>query len=127
MTTPTPTRTPHPITMHLRDEQTNLVAGSCAVRLVLVDDRTASTPGAWAITHTLGSIANGTYTEVVFVDGEPEPTRVADSIVRQVANAVYPHAWAFHYLPERVADAVLAHGCALRERIEVSEVEVWEA
>jgi hypothetical protein len=139
MRTPTPTK-PHPVTLHLTDDQTGQVVGSCSIRLVLVDDHTARTYGTWAITHTLGSIANGTYTEVMFADGtlgrrdldgdgsfrDPERDEQADRLVRQIANAAYPHAWAFHYRPERVADAVTAHGLLLRERIEVSEVELWD-
>jgi hypothetical protein len=140
---PTPTK-PHAVTLHLRDDQTGQVIGSCSIRLVLVDDHNPATdtfPGFWAITHTLGSVANGTYTEVAFVDGtlgrrdldgdgsfrDPVRDEQADRLVRQIANTVYPQAWAFHYRPERVADAVLAHRLRLRERIEVSEVEVWEA
>jgi hypothetical protein len=115
--------------------------GSAAIRLVLTAPGQNADPGAWAITHPLGSIAGGTYTEVVFVDGtagnrdtlvdgsfvDPEREALRDEIVRQVAVEVYgPGRWAFHYRPERVPDAVLVYGSLLRERVEVSAVEVWE-
>jgi hypothetical protein len=54
------------------------------------------------------------------------PERLVDDLVRQIANRMYPSVWAFHYRPERVPDSVLRHGSQLRERVEVSEVEVWQ-
>lgn len=136
--TPTPPApTLRPITLTLLDGDEPI--GSAELRLVLTRPGEATDPGAWAITHQLGSIAGGTHTEVAFVDGtlgardlagdgswrDPERERRADDLVRHVANAVYPGAWAFHYRPEQVPDAVLRHGSLLRERIEVSNVEVW--
>jgi hypothetical protein len=137
MTTPTPTKL-RPITLYLRntaDEAT----GSCEIRLVLTAPGQATDPGASVITHALGSPAGGTHTEVVFVDGtagsrdltgdgsfdDPEREELRGTIVRQVANLMYPGTWAFEYRPERVPDAVLRYGSALRERVEVSTVEVW--
>jgi hypothetical protein len=136
MTTPTPTGL-RPVTLHLTDHAGEVI-GSAAIRLVLDH---APVYGTWAITHALGSVAGGTYTVVSFVDGscgtrdldgdgsfrDPERERLADEVVRQVANLVYPGGWAFHYRPERVEDAVTRHRLAVRERIEVSEVEVWNA
>jgi hypothetical protein len=127
--TPTPTA-PHPITEYLlgRTPDGPEPIGSFAIRLVLTSPDAGADPAAWAITHPLGSPANSTYTEVVFVDeaGAELPERLADDLVRQVAATVYgPGRWAFHYRPEEVPRAVLAHGTLLRERVEVSAVEVW--
>jgi hypothetical protein len=106
--------------------------GDCAIRLVLplrnVDDPIPVDLNAWAITHPLGSVAGGTYTEVAFVDtsADQQPEHILDAIVRQLAGEVYgPGRWAFHYRPDQVPDAVLRHGLILRERVEVSAVEVW--
>jgi hypothetical protein len=143
------TRTPTPtapscrcITEHLIGDTADGrdAIGTFSLRLVLTTPGQTTDPGAWAITHPLGSVAGGTHTEVVFVDGtlgrrdtlgdgsfvDPERDRLADEVVRQIASIVYgPGRWAFHYRPERVADAVLRHGSSLRERVEVSSVEVW--
>lgn len=130
MTTPTPAAL-RAVTLTLTGPDGEPI-GECAVRLVLplrrIDNPNEAVDlTAWAITHALGSPAGGTHTEVAFVDDTTAdlPTRVVDEVVRQVANLMYARSWAFHYLPERVADGVLAHGSILRERVEVSSVEVW--
>jgi hypothetical protein len=102
--------------------------GTMTLRLVLVDPDSTTDSGAWVITHPLGNLAGATHTEVALVDasaaGLPEPA--VDDLVRQVAGIAYgPGRWAFHYRPELVPDRVLRHGSLLRERIEVSAVEVW--
>lgn len=127
--TPTPT-TPRPITEHLRDFTSDgpEPIGEMTLRLVLVDADADPTPGAWAITHQIGSVANGTHTEVAFVDDTTAvlPERLVDDMVRQIAGLVYPGRWAFHYRPQEVAGSVLAYGTRVRERIEVSAVQVRE-
>lgn len=127
---PTPTA-PHPVTQHLRNASDEVI-GEFAARLVLplrnLDDDAPADLGAWAITHALGGLANGTYTAVAFVDGTTAdlPERAVDDLVRQVASTLYgPGRWAFHYRPEQVAEHVLAYGTRLRERVEVSAVQVW--
>lgn len=140
MITPTPRAPgglrPHtlPILAHTPDGPEPI--GDCAIRLVLplrsVDSPDPVDLNAWTITHPLGSVAGGTHTEVVFVDETPTaPLPVAehvlDAIVRQIAGEVYgPGRWAFHYRPDQYAGSVLAHGSFLRERVEVSEVNLWE-
>lgn len=144
MTPPTPTAPGglRPITLTItnyrqRDAEADAI-GSCAVRLVLplrnLDDGLAAYDlTAWTITHALGSPAGGTHTEVAFVDDslasvvptEHAVERFADDLVRQVANLMYGRTWAFHYRPEQYAESVLRHGSLLRERVEVSAVEVW--
>lgn len=112
--------------------------GSFGARLVLplrnLDDGLASCDlNAWTITHALGSPAGGTHSEVAFVDdslASAVPTGeyvegIADAIVRAVADELYARRWAFHYRPEQYAESVLRYGSLLRERIEVSGVEVW--
>jgi hypothetical protein len=149
MTPPTPTRPgglrEHtlPILRHTPDGPEPI--GECAIRLVLplrtVDGPQPVDLNAWTITHPLGSVAGGTHTEVAFVDyphgllvededgapyDEQRQEALADSIVRQVAGDVYgPGRWAFHYRPGQYVDAVLAYGSHLRERVEVSSIEVW--
>lgn len=115
-----------PITLHLRDRQQEVI-GSAELRLALVEPEAATDPGAWAITHGFGNVAQGTHTEVVFTDATAAalPEHVADSLVRAVAHEVYPGGWAFHYRPDEVPAAVLGYGSRLRERVEVSAVEVW--
>jgi hypothetical protein len=95
--------------------------------------------GTWAITHALGSVAGGTHTEVAFVDGtcgtrdldgdgsfrDPEREALADAVVRTVANALYPRRGRSTTAPSGSQDAVLRHGSILRERVEVTAVEVW--
>jgi len=106
--------------------------GSCAIRLVL-PSRSVDSPepvdlNAWTITHPLGTVAGGTHSEVAFVDDTfaEQPEHVLDDLVRQVAVEVYgPGRWAFHYRPGQYADAVLAYGSILRERVEVSSIEVY--
>lgn len=136
MTPPTPTRAgglrehTFPILGHTPDGPEPI--GECAIRLALPLRNVDSPPpvdlNAWTITHPLGSIAGGTYTEVAFVDdtaaGQPE--HLLDEVVRQLAGEVYgPGRWAFHYRPDQYAERVLAHGTILRERVEVSSIEVW--
>lgn len=120
--------TTRPVTVHLRNAADEVV-GEAAVALVigLDPDRPDTTGGCWAVTHQLGTPAGGTHTEVTFVDDTTAelPERTVDDLVRQVTLAVYGRRWAFHYRPEQVADSVLRHGSRLRERIEVSAVEVW--
>lgn len=137
MTTPTPTAL-RPVTIYLRNSAGDPI-GEFAARLIPGNRTESYMYGTWAITHALGSIAGGTHTEVSFVDGtcgtrdldgdgsfrDPEREQLADEVVRTVANALYPGGWAFHYRPQRVADAVLRYGSQLRERVEVSAVEVY--
>jgi hypothetical protein len=137
MTHPTPTAL-RAITLHLTNASGEVI-GEFAARLVPGNRTQSFTYGTHAITHALGSIAGGTHTEVSFVDGtcgtrdldgdgsfrDPEREALAEEVVRTVANALYPGGWAFQYRPERVADAVLRYGSQLRERVEVSAVEVW--
>lgn len=132
MTPPTPTALGglRPVTLHItdyrqRDTEAEVI-GSCAVRLVLTAPGQDTDPEAWAITHTLGSPAGGTHTEVAFDASAAElPERVVDDLVRQVGNLLYARSWAFHYRPDQVPDSVLRHGSLLRERVETSAVEVW--
>jgi hypothetical protein len=137
MMPPTPTAL-RAVTLHLSNAAGEVI-GEFAARLVPGNRTESLMYGTWAITHALGSLAGGTHTEVAFVDGtcgtrdldgdgsfrDPERERLADEVVRTVANTLYPGGWAFHYRPERVADAVLRYGSLLRERVEVSSVEVW--
>lgn len=151
MTPPTPTAPgglrPHTLHLLAHTPTGPEPIGSCAIRLVLPLRRVENPNegvdlNAWTITHPLGSVAGGTHTEVAFVDyphggllvedaegapyDEQRQEAIADSIVRQVAVEVYgPGRWAFHYRPGQYADSVLAHGSILRERVEVSEVELW--
>jgi hypothetical protein len=115
-----------PITVTLTGGPFDEPIGSCAARLVLTAPGQATDPAAWAITHALGTPAGGTHTEVAFLgDTAEHPARVLDEVVRQVGNALYARLWAFLYLPELVPDRVLRHGSILRERVEVTAVEVW--
>jgi hypothetical protein len=135
--TPTPTAL-RPVTLHLRDSAGEVI-GSFAARLIPGNRTESLMSGTWAITHALGSPAGGTHTEVAFVDGtcgtrdldgdgsfrDPERDAIAEQIVRAVANALYSGTWAFTYRPEQVEDHVLRYGSILRERVEVTAVEVW--
>jgi hypothetical protein len=92
----------------------------------------ADLPDSWAITHTVGGPAAGTYTEVAFGDnaridphGDPWPETVLQEAVRQVAVGLYGTAWAFTYRPEQVAGAVHRHGTRRRERVVITDVECW--
>lgn len=139
MTHPTPT-TRRTITLHLyRNNDTSFgLIGEFAATLVPNPD--SHMGGSYAITHALGSLAGGTHTEVAFVDGtcgrrdldgdgsfrDPERDAIAEQIVRAVANALYAGTWAFHYRPEQVEESVLRYGSVLRERVEVSAVELWD-
>ncbi len=125
-----PTRRLRPITEALIGDTPDgrSPIGELTLALVLVDPHAPTDPGAWVITHPLGHPAGGTHTEVSFVDASTSQLdeRHVDDLVRQVASIVYgPGRWAFHYRPEQVPDRVLRHGSVLRERIEVSAVEVW--
>jgi hypothetical protein len=136
MTSPTPTAL-RAVTLHLSNPAGEVI-GEFAARLVPNPGQTTD-PGAFAITHGLGSLAGGTHTEVVFVDGtlgrrdldgdgsfrDPERDALAEEVVRTVAVDLYARRWAFTYRPEQVADSVLRYGSLLRERVEVSAVEVW--
>jgi hypothetical protein len=122
---------PHPVTQHLRNASDEVI-GEFAARLVLplrnLDDDAPADLGAWAITHQLGGLANGTYTAVAFVDDTTAdlPESTVGNLVRQIAADLYGRGWAFDYRPEQVADSVLRYGTRLRERVEVSAVEVWQ-
>lgn len=122
------TVTTRPVAVPLVDSQAEVIGGCYAALVVGLDpDRPDTTGGCWAVTHQLGTPAGGTHTEVTFVDDTAAelPERRVDDLVRQVIDAVYGRRWAFHYRPDEVADRVLRHGSRLRERIEVSGVEVW--
>jgi len=122
----------HPVTVTITGSSGQAI-GTCAARLVLTPVEGVTDPRAWAITHALGSPAGGTHTEVVLVDdslardegGVTVNEHIADGIVRTIAGDLYGRAWAFHYRPGQVPDAVLRHGSRLRERVEVTEVELW--
>lgn len=135
MTTPTPTVL-RPVTIYLRNSAGDPI-GEFAARLIPNPD--GNMGGTWAITHGLGSIAGGTHTEVSFVDGsagardldsdgsfrDPEREALREEVVRAAAIETYGRRWAFIYRPEKVVDSVLRYGSLLRERVEVSSVEVW--
>jgi hypothetical protein len=138
--TPTAPGGLRPVTLTIpgrRQDRHDDPLGSFGARLVLplrtVDSPAAPDLNAWTITHALGSPAGGTHTEVVFVDdslASAVPTGeyvegIADAIVRAVADELYARRWAFHYRPEQYVESVLRHGSLLRERVEVSAVEVW--
>lgn len=131
--TPTAPGGLRPVTVTLTGGPFDEPVGSCVARLVLTFPGQATDPAAWAITHALGTPAGGTHTEVAFVDGtlaSVVPTshrveRIAEDLVRQVADLLYGRTWAFHYRPERVAQSVLRYGSLLRERVEVTDIEVW--
>lgn len=118
--------TTRPVTVHLRD-QLGGVIGEAAVALVIGLDPDQPAPGAWAITHQLGSPAGGTHTEVVLADDTATglPEHLADDLVRKIAGDLYGRAWAFHYRPEQVPEQVLKYGSRVRERVEVTAVKVW--
>lgn len=104
-----------------------------AARLVPeVSEHAANLPGSWFITHGLGKPAQGTYTEVAFApsaltdpDGEPWPEHVLDAAVREVAGQLYGTAWAFQYRPEQYADAIGRHALRRRERVVITDLELW--
>lgn len=137
------TQTPTPnalraITVHLESSRGDVI-GEFALRLVLTAPGQATSPGASVITHGLGTPAGGTHTEVWFVDGtagardldgdgsfrDPEREALREEVVRAAAIETYGRRWAFTYRPEQVEDAVLRYGSLLRERVEVSSVEVY--
>jgi hypothetical protein len=134
---PTPTEL-HPVTLYLRDFAGEVI-GEFAARLVPGNRTQSIMSGTWAITHALGSLAGGTHTEVAFVDGsagardldgdgsfrDPEREALREEVVRLVAVALYARSWAFTYRPEQVENSVLRYGSILRERVEVSAVEVY--
>jgi hypothetical protein len=136
MTLPTPTAL-RAVTLHLRDTSGEVI-GEFAAHLV--PNPTGPMSGTHAITHGLGSIAGGTHTEVAFVDGscgnrdltgdgsfrDPQREALRESIVRQVADDLYGAGhYAFTYQPAQVEESVLRYGYTVRERVEVSSVEVW--
>lgn len=135
------TRTPTPpalraITLHLRNSADEVI-GEFAARLV--PNPTGPTGGSSVITHGLGTLAGNTHTEVSFVDGsagardldgdgsfrDPEREALREEVVRAVAGDLYSRRWAFTYRPEEVEESVLRYGSILRERVEVSAVEVY--
>jgi hypothetical protein len=134
---PTPTAL-RAVTLYLHNSADEVI-GEFAARLVLGNRTESLMWGTWAITHALGSLAGGTHTEVAFADGsagtrdldgdgsfrDPEREALAEEVVRTVANALYPRLWAFTYRPEQVENSVLRHGSLLRERVEVSAVQVY--
>ena len=89
-------------------------------------------PSSWFITHALGGPANGTYTEVSFVEVDLAPLvasplyveSILDAVVRHLATELYGRAWAFHYRPEQYADSIARHGTIRRERVLVEGIEV---
>lgn len=98
-----------------------------------VDPAAANLPGSWYITHGLGKPAQGTYTEVAFgdnalidPDGQPWPEVVLDAAVRTVAIQLYGTSWAFQYRPDQYAVAIGEHGLRRRERVTITNLEVWE-
>jgi hypothetical protein len=123
--TPTPTAL-RPITVPLRDPAGEVI-GEFAARLVLTAPGQSADPGAYAVTHGLGSFAGGSHTEVAFTDSSAGglSVAVADEVVRAVANALYARSWAFTYSPDQVPNSVLRYGSILRERVEVSDVQVY--
>jgi hypothetical protein len=90
-------------------------------------EHAAVQPGSWFITFGLGKPAAGTYTEVVLAPAvNDQPEHVVDEAVRSVARDLYGTAWAFHYRPDQYADAIERHGMKRRERVAITELEVWE-
>jgi hypothetical protein len=85
-------------------------------------------PSSWFVTHALGTPAGGTYTEVLIahpIHGVSAlPEHVLDAVVRHLAEQVYGRTWAFHYHPDRYADAIERYGLLRRERILVEGIEV---
>ena len=84
--------------------------------------------GSWFITHGFGKPAAGTYTEVAFtpeVQAAGHPEHVLDAAVRRVAVELYGTAWAFHYRPQERADAIERWSLRRRERVVITELEVW--
>jgi hypothetical protein len=86
-------------------------------------------PGSWFITFGFGKPAQNTYTEVVLapaVRDAGHPEHVLDEAVRAVARDLYGTAYAFTYRPEQYADAIEKYGVKRRERVAITELEVWE-
>jgi len=99
-------------------------------RLVPVPDPLDPAENTWTITHGLGKPAAGTYTEVTIgvpedEDGAPLPERTVEQVVREVAQQLYGTAWAFVYGPSEYADAIKRHELRRRERVIVTDVQVW--
>lgn len=132
------TTAPHagrPITVQIVDSLAQPI-GSAEARLVV---RAGPTPRpgplVWAITHGLGTVAGGTHTEVSIDPGAVDPlqthldrdriARLLDDLVRSVAREAYGTRWSFHYRPDEVDASVLAFGSKVRERIEVTAIELW--
>lgn len=90
-------------------------------------EHAAVQPGSWFITFGFGKPAASTYTEVVLAPAVlDQPDAVVEEAVRGVARDLYGTAWAFTYRPEQYADAVERHGVRRRERVAITELEVWE-
>lgn len=86
-------------------------------------------PTSWFITHTLGGLAKGMYTEVRFecsVDGHSY--EFLGRVVRKVAEDLYGRGWAFHYPPDQYESAIQNERWSLtcREIVVVTDIEVWE-
>lgn len=88
----------------------------------------------WYVTHGLGSIAAGTYTEVAFATAVPradqtppagQPPALHREVVRRVARELYGERWSNLYPPEEYVDAVARWDMRLRERIVVTDLEAW--
>lgn len=94
-----------------------------------VDAHAANLPGSWFVTFGLGKPAANTYTEIALtpeVQAAGHPEHVIDAAVREVIDALYGRAWAFHYRPDQYADAIERHGSRRRERAVITALEVWE-
>lgn len=79
---------------------------------------------SWFISHGLGTPAAGTFTEVIFEGEQPDEITAAVA-VRQVADQLYSNRWAFVYRPDQYAVAIARHGMTRRERVVVTDIEVW--
>ena len=94
---------------------------------------------SWYVTHPLGKPAGGTYSELGFTQsavdsvtfsdhvaprGALEARAVFDELVRRIVVDLYGTAWAFHYPPDKFADAIERHGMRRRELVIVTYVDV---
>ena len=113
-----------------------MTAPALHVSATLLDSYTGATPpepGSWFITHPLGQPAGGTYTEVRLPDEvltalvHATPLRVdtvLERAVHEVAGQLYGTAYAFTYRPDQYAEAIERFGLRLRERVEITTLEV---
>lgn len=89
----------------------------------------------WYVTHGLGSVAAGTYSEVAFATAVPRagqtppaehPPTVQRDVVHRVARELYGERWSNLYPPDEYDAAVARWDMQLRERIVVTDLEAWD-